>query len=104
MPQYINDLLHHADGDGLPHPENLQLRGPLFSPLDVMALDTGILIANYEQVCSPESACVSGVIGADGMGAATILSKLNHSVQFALRFSILNLREMGEKNVEKCEC
>ena len=42
--------LFHADGDGLPRPEIMQLCGPLSALLDVMALDTGILIANYEQV------------------------------------------------------
>lgn len=52
--------LFHADGDGLPRPEIVQLCGPLSALLDVMALDTGILIANYEQVCSPESAFVWG--------------------------------------------
>ena len=42
--------LFHADGDGLPRPEIAALCGPLSALLDVMALDTGILIANYEQV------------------------------------------------------
>lgn len=45
--------LFHADGDGLPCPEIVQLCGALSALLDVMALDTGILIANYEQVCLP---------------------------------------------------
>ncbi len=44
--------LFWADGDGLPRPEISQLCVQLSALLDVMALETGILISNYEQVRS----------------------------------------------------
>ena len=44
--------LFWADGDGLPRPEISQLCTQLSALLDVMALETGILISNYEQVGS----------------------------------------------------
>ncbi len=43
--------LFYADGEGLPSQRIIDLCAPLTAVLIVMQLDTGILIANFKQVC-----------------------------------------------------
>ena len=50
--------LFWADGDGLPRPEIGALCAQLSALLDAMALETGILISNYEQV-GPRRGCAA---------------------------------------------